>query len=97
MTPLLLAALSAPAAAQDVYLYYNNGPGYALGAAVADVEDALTGVGADVFTSSSTTWPTNYTGVKLAIFLIPGASFSSSQAAALQSFVSRRTISVVRV
>jgi uncharacterized protein (TIGR03382 family) len=81
----LLLALSAPVKAADTFLYYNSS--YLSAADISPLQGALSGVGASLDTTTSAAWPTAWTGYKLVIVLMPGASFSAGQANALKSFV----------
>jgi MYXO-CTERM domain-containing protein len=85
LAAFFLLAFAWPAAAADTVIYYSKT--YMTSAMVADLESALTGMGATVTTSTSTSWPTSYSGYKLVIILLPEAGFSSAQASALKSFV----------
>jgi MYXO-CTERM domain-containing protein len=82
------ALWSSEAFAYDVLLYYNSS--YIGAAGAAAVSSALTSVGASVYTTTSTAWyssASSYNGYKLVIMLMPGASFSTAQADALESWV----------
>ena len=86
--PLVAAGLlgvAGEAYGADTHLYYNAMyiPSYS----VVDLETALTGVGATVTTTTSSSWPTSWTGYELVIILLPASSFSTAQASALESFV----------
>ena len=81
----LLLALAAPVKAADTFLYYNSS--YLSAADISPLQSALSGVGASLDTTTSAAWPTAWTGYKLVIVLMPGASFSATQANALKSFV----------
>lgn len=83
---LLSASLAGPAWAGDVFLYYNST--YITAANVRDLVNAMEGVGASVDTSTSSSWRTSYSGYKMAIFLLPAATFNSTQGSALTSLVS---------
>ena len=88
LTSLALIAglgLSPSAKAQDTVIYYNSV--YMTYSMVSDLVSALQGMGASVTTSSSSNWPTSYSGKQLVIILLPNANFSSSQANALKNFV----------
>jgi MYXO-CTERM domain-containing protein len=83
----LLTALlaSSPALAYDTYVYYDSS--LMTAAEVSPFTNALTGAGASVYTTTSTAYPTNWTGYRLAVFLMPAASFTNNQASALENFV----------
>ncbi len=84
--PALLALLLAPSAlAYDTFLYYDST--LIPAANVSSFSAALTAAGASVYTTTSSAWPTNYTGYRLAIFLMPATSFTTPQANALTTFV----------
>ncbi len=85
MIPLLLALAAPRAYAADTFIYYN--PGYITFADVTPLDNALVRVGATVTTSTSSAWPTSWSGYKLVILLLPGAHFSAPQVAALQTMV----------
>lgn len=84
MIPLLFA-LFGTAQAADTWIYRN--PTYILANDIAPLTTSLNSVGASVTTSTSSTWPTNWSGYKLVIILLPGNSFNSGATAALKSFV----------
>jgi uncharacterized protein (TIGR03382 family) len=76
------------ALAGDTDIYYNSD--YMSSTDVSALSTALTGQGATVTTygvDSTVSWPTSYTGKELIIILLPPASFSTSEASALESFV----------
>lgn len=82
----LLLALAAPRAlAADTYIYYN--PSYMALSDVTPLKNALVGVGASVTTSTSSSWPTSWTGYKLVIILLPASHFSTTQVSALATMV----------
>ena len=90
MSRLTLLALAAPlwagaAQAADTYIYYN--PSYIIAADVNDLKNALVGVGASVTTSTSSSWPTSWSGYQLVIILLPASHFSATQVSALETMV----------
>ena len=81
-----LAIGAAPAlAASDTFIYYNST--YITSTDISDLSAALSGAGATVTTSTSSTWPTSWSGYKLVIILLPAKTFSSSQTSALKTMV----------
>ncbi len=86
LAALPLLALASPAAhAGDVWIYYH--PSYITSTEVAPLVLALEGAGADVDTSTSSDWPTSWTGYQLVVILLPAAAFSSAQADGLLDMV----------
>ncbi len=83
LTAGLLASTDAWSA--DTWIYYNSG--YISSSEVSALSSTLTGVGASVTTSTSSSWPTSWSGYKLVIILLPASSFSATQVSGLRSFV----------
>jgi len=79
----LLAA--APARAGDVFLYRH--PSEVPASQISTLVTTLTTMGAVVDVTTSSTWPTSYSGYNLVIILGPSGSFSASQTSALDAFV----------
>lgn len=82
---LTLSVLSPPALAYDTYLYYD--PSLMTAADVSTLSNTFTGVGASVYTTTSTVWPTNYTGYRLVVLLMPAANIGVAQSNALTTMV----------
>ena len=90
MSRLTLLALAAPlwagvAQAADTWIYYN--PSYISASDITPLKNALVGVGASVTSSTSSSWPTSWSGYQLVIIILPAARFSGTQAAALETMV----------
>ncbi len=82
----LLLALAAPRAfAADTYIYYNSA--YITASDVAPLQGSLLAAGASITTTTSSAWPTSWTGYKLVILLLPGSSFSATQVSGLRNMV----------
>ena len=82
---LAVSLLSGTAEAADTYLYYNNR--FISSSELSDFRAAMTGMGATITSTSSTSYPTSYAGYDLVIFLLPDRTFNGTQANALKSFV----------
>lgn len=78
-------ALSTPAFSADTYIYYN--PTYMSASDISSLKTALTGVGATITTSTSSSWPTSWSGYQLVIILLPASTFNATQVAALDTMI----------
>ncbi len=87
---LLTTMALAPAAAQDVEIYY-NGDEIGSSSAFTGLTKALIGAGGSVSSSAvrgTTSWPTTYDAkVRLLIFMLPPDSFNSAESAAIANVV----------
>ena len=84
---LLLSGLmwSTKALAADTWVYYD--PTLMTAGDVATLTNQFVAAGGSVTTTTSSVWPTNYTGYKLVVILMPASAFSAAQANALTTFV----------
>ncbi len=82
---LLLFLVGLPARAGDVFLFRH--PTQVPASQINTLENTLTALGAVVDTTTSSLWPTDYSGYKLVILLGPNATFSSAQLTALEDFI----------
>ncbi|HNC98492.1 MAG TPA: hypothetical protein PKW90_20340, partial [Myxococcota bacterium] len=78
---LTAMAWSSAASAADTWVYYD--PTLMTAGDVATLTNQFVAAGATVTTTTSSAWPTNYSGYKLVVILMPAASFSAAQANAL--------------